>query len=425
MIRSVLRVLPALVLTSVFVAHTSSAQVAGVAPPPNPQADMLHQPGANVTISLLTMGNGEQVWEMFGHTAIVVRDNITGRDTVWNWGVFDSHQPNFILHFLQGLNIYRMGGETMEQLLYQYRYFNRSVTEQVLDLSVPEKDSLLAMIRVNAQPENVEYRYDYFRDNCSTRPRDLLDRALSGQLRAKADSLTGTTYRSQALRLMQGDKPLVVGVDIGLGRPSDEQLTTWTAMFLPKVLHDHVANLQVRDSAGAMRPLVRRERVLFQATRGPEATAPPRLAAWLFLIGLFVAGGIIWLASRAGRSRGARVALTIVTSAWCIIAGLLGVLLTLLWTVTDHFFAHANENLLVFNPLWLVLGVLVAVYFTTGRSARLTGYLAVGLAGLCVLALVSHLVMLSRQANLAIILLALPPALAIGWLAIPARRMSS
>jgi hypothetical protein len=72
-----------------------------------------------------------------------------------------------------------------------------------------------------------------------------------------------------------------------------------------------------------------------------------------------------------------------------------------------------------------VLGVLVAVYFTSGRSARLTGYLAVGLAGLCVLALVSHLVMLSRQANLAIILLALPPALAIGWLAIPARRMSS
>jgi hypothetical protein len=424
MIRSIRAALPALVLTSLLAARALPAQIVAAAQP-NPQADMLHQPGANVTISLLTMGNGEEVWELFGHTAIAIRDNTTGRDTVFNWGVFDSRQPNFILHFLQGLMLYQMGGERLEHLLYQYRYFNRSVTEQELDLTVQQRDSLVALIRLNAQPGNLQYRYDYFRDNCSTRPRDLLDRALGGQLRAKADSLTGTTYRSQALRLMQGDKLLVVGVDIGLGEPSDEQLTTWTAMFLPRVLHDLAARLQVRDSAGATHPLVRNERVLFQSTRGPEATAPPRLAAWLLLAGMFVAGVIIWLASRAGRSRAARVALTIVASVWCVVAGLLGVVLTILWSATDHFFAHANENLLVFNPLWLVLAVLVAVYFTTGRSARVTGYLAVGLAGLCVLALLSHLVMVSRQSNLAIILLALPPALAIAWLAIPARRSAS
>lgn len=416
--------LTALVLASVA-PRALSAQVAGVAPPPNPQADMLHQPAANVSVWLLTMGNGDQIWQMFGHTAILIRDNTTGRDTVFNWGVFDSNQPNFILHFLRGLNFYKLGIQPLQQLLYENQYFNRSVIAQELDLTVQQRDSLLALIRVNAQPENVEYRYDYFRDNCSTRPRDLLDRALGGQLRAKADSLTGTTYRSQALRLMQGNKFLVVGVDIGLGEPSDEQLTTWTAMFLPRVLHDFVGGLQVRDSSGATHPLVKNERVLFQSTRGPEYVAPPRLGAWLLLIGLFVGGVIIWLASRASRSRAARLTLTIVTTAWCIVAGLLGVVLTILWTATDHIFAHANENLLVFNPLWLVLGVLIAVYFTTGRSARVTGYLAVGLAGLCVLALVSHLVMLSRQANVPIILLALPPALAIAWLAIPARSRTS
>jgi hypothetical protein len=186
-------------------------------------------------------------------------------------------------------------------------------------------------------------------------------------------------------------------VDIGLGEPSDEQLTTWTAMFLPRVLHDFAARLQVRDSAGATHPLVRNERVLFQSTRGPEATAPPRLAAWLLLAGLFVAGVIIWLASRAGRSRAARVALTIVASVWCVVAGLLGVVLTILWSATDHFFA--NENLSCSSAIG-ACGI-VAVYFTTGRSARVTGYLAVGLAGLCVLALLSHLVMVSRQSNLA------------------------
>jgi hypothetical protein len=96
--------------------------------------------------------------------------------------------------------------------------------------------------------------------------------------------------------------------------------------------------------------------------------------------------------------------------------------LTILWTATDHFFAHYNENLLVFNPLWLLLGVLVAVYFTTGRAARVTGYLAIGLATLCALALLSHLVFVSRQANLSIILLALPAALAIAWITAPSPR---
>ena len=89
-----------------------SAQVAGVAPPQAPQTDMLHVPAQNITVLLLTMGNGEQVWELFGHTAIVIRDNATGRDTVFNWGVFDSHKPNFILHFLQGLMLYKLDPES-------------------------------------------------------------------------------------------------------------------------------------------------------------------------------------------------------------------------------------------------------------------------------------------------------------------------
>ena len=391
------------------------AQTPSLTPLP-PHPSVLETRGRDATVSLLTMGNGDLVWEMFGHTAIWIHNNATGQDTVFNWGAFDMTKPNFILHFLQGLNFYQMAGETMPQLLANYRYMNRSVVSQELDLSEAQRDSLLSLIRVNARPENLEYRYDYFVENCSTRPRDLLDRVLGGQIRVHADSLTGTTYRSHALRLMQSNKPLVVGVDIGLGEPSDVELTRWQTMFLPRELHDFVAHLQVRDSTGAMRPLVRNERVLFQDTRGPEAAAPPQLWSWLLLIGLGVAAVILALVTRAARSGAARVGLTIVTTLWCTIAGLLGVVLTILWTATDHRFAYANENLLVFNPLWLVLAVMVAVYFSTGRAARFTGYLAAGLAALCVLALLSHLVMLSRQANLAIILLALPAALVIAWI---------
>ena len=392
------------------------AQLNPTNPPRFPTASILESSGKDVSISLLTMGNGEQIWELFGHTAIRIHNNVTGQDSVFNWGVFDSTQPNFILHFLQGLNWYQMGGQTIAEVLAFYRYFNRSVVEQDLNLSEAQRDSLVRLIQVNARPENLRYRYDYFIDNCSTRPRDLLDRVLGGQLRAKADSLTGLSYRGQALRLMQGDKPLVVGVDIGLGEPSDEVLTTWKAMFLPRVLHDYVGSLQVRDANGATQPLVRSERVLFQSTRAPEPAAPPRLWSYLLLLGLFLGGLMLWLASRAGRSRAARWGLGILSTLWCVIAGLLGVVLTLLWTVTDHQFAHANENLLVFNPLWLILAVCVAVYVASGKAGRFTGLLAAFLTGLSVLALLAHAVFVSRQANLAIVLLALPPALALAWI---------
>ncbi len=394
------------------------------APPPAAAVPLspLYEPGDKVSIALLTMGNGTAVWELFGHTAILIRDNATGRDTVFNWGAFDMTQPHFIPHFLEGLNLYEMAGETMDQLLYSYRYYNRSVAEQDLNLSTAQKDSLLSLIRTNALPQNLQYRYDYFVDNCSTRPRDLLNQVLGGQLRTQASvpGSNGSSYRWQTLRLMGGDRLLVLGVDIGLGEPADKPITKWQEMFLPAKLHDFVQTMQVRDSTGAVQPLVRRNVVLFQSTRPPEPTAPPDLRVWLWVIGLIVGGLIAWAGAAATRpqsNRGAAVVAGVLMSVWSFAAAILGVLLTLLWTVTDHRFAYSNENLLLFNPLWLLAFVLVIVSFASGRAWRWTSGLLLFLAALAALALLVHVVPVSRQVNLPVIGLALPPALAMAWVA--------
>ena len=410
MLRSLLRV--TLALTT---AASLSAQQPLAPTPAQPQPDPLHEAGRNVTVYLLTMGNGTHVWELFGHNAIWIHDNVTNRDTVFNWGVFSFRQPHFIARFLKGTMLYSMGGDSMEGILLEYRYWNRSVVAQELDLLPAQKDTILAAIRWNALPENVNYRYDYFRDNCSTRVRDLVDRALGGPIAVQARGLTGTTYRWHTLRLMQSNLPLVAGVDIGLGRPSDVELTKWQEMFLPKKLHDFVAKVRVIDSAGTMHPLVRSERVLFQASdRGPEADTPPDLGVWMLLGGMVVAALVIWagLAASSG-TRLARATVATLTAIWSLVVGLLGVILTLLWTVTDHVFSHPNENLLLFNPLWLVMVVLLPVYLWSGRAERLTRSASVALMVLGVAALAMHATGLSAQNNLAIIGLALPPALAI------------
>jgi hypothetical protein len=392
-------------------------------PPTRYLVDALHAPGQDVTISLITAGNGDEIWEMFGHTAIWIHDNATARDTVFNWGVFDSTKPNFILHFLQGLMLYQMGGDTFDQIVSGYHRMNRTLVAQELNLTAAQKDSMLHLIQINAEPRNIVYRYDYFRNNCATRPRDLINAVTGGQLYDFSKQVMPTSYRFHALRLMQSDKLLDLGVDIGLGEPSDKPIRRWDEMFLPRELHDVLAKMQVRDSTGATRPIVKAETVLYQSTRGLEPDAPPNMAPWLLVIGLVIAALFVWLGARAvAGGSGAQITAGVLFGAWSLIVGLLGVVLTILWTVTDHAFAHRNENLLLFNPLWLILVVLLPLALMSGRAWAFARRLAMSVAVLSVLALVAHIVLLSRQTNLALVGLALPPALAIAWTMTKVRR---
>jgi cytochrome bd-type quinol oxidase subunit 2 len=178
----------------------------------------------------------------------------------------------------------------------------------------------------------------------------------------------------------------------------------------------------VRDSAGRSHKLVLRDTLLSPSKRAPEPTAPPPLGPWLLVLGLIVAGiiaglgALVTAARRPGRA--ATIGAAIALGVWTLVAGILGVLLTLLWAITDHRYAHSNENLLLFNPLWLILCVLVIVSIASGRAWRWTRDLAVLLATFAVVALLGHLVGVARQENLPVIALALPPALALVWVGI-------
>ena len=131
-------------------------------------------------IGVLTMGPGDIFWERFGHDAIVVEDPNTGSQTSYNFGYFDLAEPGFVGRFIRGEMQYMLVALPLQDDLQQYRDNGRGVSVQWLDLEPAQATALAAALAENARPENARYRYDYFRDNCATRVRDALDRALGG-----------------------------------------------------------------------------------------------------------------------------------------------------------------------------------------------------------------------------------------------------
>jgi hypothetical protein len=314
------------------------------------------QPGADLRISVITIGPGAEVWERFGHNAIMVEDTMTGEARWYNYGMFDFNAADFWPRFLKGDMRYWMAGGNVRSELGAYIERNRSVWVQELDLTPPQRLALKQFLEWNVLPENRFYHYDYYYDNCSTRVRDALDRVIGGAIKAQTEGqATATTFRAETRRLTESSLPVYIGIELGLGRPTDRPISQYEEMFLPMALRDHLRQVTLRDSTGTERPLVKAEETLFRSTAEPPPAAPPRWWPWFLLAGVIV-GGVLLVSGRAlGRSGAARWSFGILAGAWTLFAGLGGLMLAALWSFTHHTAAYANENLLQLCPLALVL----------------------------------------------------------------------
>ena len=307
--------------------------------------------------------------------------------------------------------MYWMGGQDAASTVDYYRSVNRTVEVQELNLSPPQRIALRDFIDFNARDENKFYRYDYFLDNCSTRVRDALNGVLGGALKMATDTLmTGTTYRWHALRLMAEDRLTVVGIDIGLGRPTDREISAWEEMFIPMKVRDRVRELRVPDETGRLVPFVLSEQVLFQAQRTPERTKPPLLVLPLGLLGLLAGAGLFML-----RKRGSRATTPIIVAVGIVI-GILGLALLFLRYMTRHVAAYHNTNLFVYNPLWLVLLVALALLNRGPKARRAVFLLSTIVGGLAAFGVVAPFLPGLRQGSFAVILLAAPLALVGSWI---------
>jgi hypothetical protein len=403
---------PATALRSVVAAGVLLA--AAPAAPAHGQPDP--QPGAELTVYHAVFGPGVAVWEKFGHNAIWIRDALTGSTISYNYGMFDFEQPGFVPRLMRGDMLYSMGVRDADQELAVYQYYDRSVWVQRLNMAPAEKHALREFLEWNWLPANREYRYDYFRDNCSTRVRDALDRALGGAIsRALADVPTGTTYRWHSLRLTADSHLTYAGLVLGLGSPTDRPIDAWQEGFIPMELARHLATVTVTDGAGGTVPLVAEELTLYTSTRPPPAAAPPERTAGYLLIGLLLGGGLVALGRFARSSRRGALGLAMAISIWGVATGFFGLILALLWGATSHIDSFDNLNLLQVNPLGFLLAVAapLAVLRRTSPTRdyavlRLAWPAAIAMLALSVTGLLLAVLPLLHQENGPLIAVVLP-----------------
>lgn len=315
------------------------------------QAQEQASPGDTLRVSLLTFAPGEVYWQRFGHNALLVENTATGANAVYNYGMFDFFQKNFFLNFARGEMLYRLDADTLDRTLQTYAYEGRWVYQQVLNLDAGQRLALAVFLDRNLQPDKAQYRYDYFRDNCSTRVRDAINRIVGGAVQQQLEAQsTAVSYRFEATRLVAPIPALMAGMDLIMGPAGDVPLNLWQQSFVPEVLMHAVQKMQVDG-----KPLVLSEGYLLANTHSPVAPEKPLNLLLLTLpLGLLLGIALPLLAAR--RQQGwARSTFAAVASVFWLFCALGGLILLAVWTLTAHWVMWANYNLLLVMPLCLLL----------------------------------------------------------------------
>ena len=244
--------------------------------------------GPGASVSILTCNPGTDVYSMYGHTAIRVSDPALELDAVFNYGIFSFESPNFIYRFAKGQTDYLMVGQKFASFIPEYEQDKRSVYEQVLNLSAEGKEKLFKALLENAKPENREYRYNFFIDNCATRVRDMIERNGGGTVRF-ADTPSTKTFRDLIKEFHHSFRWIDLGIDLLVGKKADQPVSAYGEMFLPEYLMDQFGKAEITTD-GTSQPLVLETRTLVEYSNSKLNSDIPWPAIVFGILFLLVVG---------------------------------------------------------------------------------------------------------------------------------------
>lgn len=302
-------------------------------------------PADSIEISLLTCAPGTEVYSLYGHTAIRFTDYSKGIDIAINYGVFSFKRPFFILRFIFGLTDYEMGIVPFESFYYEYKSDNRSVIQQVLNLTAEEKASIISAIEKNYLPENRVYRYNYFYDNCTTRARDIIEDNINGRIVFTDEKASYPSFRDM-IHSFNEDYPWArFGNDMLLGIKADRKTDLKEHQFLPFNLKEDFDKAIIENSDGTTRPLIKSSFDVIncaeQSTIQENHILRPNTCAIIILLIIIIATLFEFLYKKN---------LWLLDSFLMFVVGCIGLVLFMM-LFSQHPTTSTNLQILLFNPL--------------------------------------------------------------------------
>ena len=313
---------------------------------------------SRIRISLLTCSPGEELYSIFGHSAIRIIDSNSVTDYVYNYGTFDFEDKDFYLKFARGKLLYFVSLERTEDFLYFYAATGRSIQEQELNLTEAEKKSIQFALIENLKVENRFYKYDFFLDNCTTRLRDLIKKHKHPAPAFPYVMPEKTRFRQAIHQYLEKGGQLwsELGIDLVLGLPTDKIMTAEEQEFLPDNLMKAIDSCNNTQLVSKKSTLYNAMQISDKKSRFSPMTVFTFFALMVFLLSL--------LKNRIA------ITLTKGTDRFLFLTtGLLGFVLIFMWTMTDHSMTKNN-----FNLLWAMPINAIACFFTTTSSRKFKGY---------------------------------------------------
>ena len=336
---------------------TGTLDAAPVLPMPDPAQQL--QEEDSVHVSLVTFYPGSEPHNIWGHSEIRVQQGPV--DVYFNYGVFDFQAPAFMWRFMLGQTDYLC--QPVPRAYAMLGMENRRMVEQELNLPQDKAIMVRDFLWNNAQPENRTYRYKFLSDNCSTRPRDIIEMAAGEGLRYPAMSDSTVTYRDILAHYCRNYAWERFGIDLVLGWDVDTVLDQRATMFIPMLLMDAVAGATITTDSTTTRLVKATTVPIDKSTEGnvrpptPWYLSPMTVAVLVLALTLMVT----WRDWR--RHDVARWFDTVLFSA----GGLAGCLLFFLIFFSTHEATSLNINIAWLNPLLLLLAILP--WFKKTRNA--------------------------------------------------------
>ncbi len=367
--------------------------------------------GEDLTIYLVTFGPGDDVASWFGHGSLVVEDKRLRQSRLYNYGMF-SFDERMLARYAMGRLEFWVDDASTGATFRFYQSLNRDVRLQELNLTSAQKVELGRLLAVNVLPENRDYLYHHYNDNCVTRLRDGIDKVVGGQFHQAMSGPGRMTLRDHTRRYTDVGPAMSVLLDFLMNDEIDQPVTRWQEAFLPDELERQADATHVVGEDGQTRPLVARTITLYSAQGRPRTPEqPPKYGPVLLLLGFAFGGGAVGLALWGRRSggRAPRILLGLQNVLVGLVFGIPGLALFIMWLGTDHTVTYRNENLFLANPL-TVLALPLGFQLMRGSEKareRLRKLWRV-LAGLGVLGLAFKALPMFDQDNWRLIALLLP-----------------